>query len=141
MTVCELMMAKVSRPLRSFSLHWSRRFSGSEYLLENSHSGTLRVVHGRENSSKGMQVQAMWLSSKSGAICAGAAHSQRGGDCDCTLVFVQRGRIRFHYKAPPPVERVESIMTSLAGSLGGNATAQLPTDHNCLGHPHILIFT
>lgn len=29
-------------------------------------------------------------------ICAGAAHSQRGGDCDCTLVFVQRGRISFH---------------------------------------------
>lgn len=60
-----------------------------------------------------------------GAICAGAAHSQRGGDCDCTLVFVQQGRLSFHQnKAPPPVERVESIMTSLAGSLGRNATAE-----------------
>lgn len=58
------------------------------------------------------------LKFQSGAICAGAAHSQRGGDCDCTLLFVQRGRRSFHYKAPPPVERVESIMTSLAaGSL------------------------
>lgn len=33
---------------------------------------------------------------RTGAICAGAAHSQRGGDCDCTLVFVQRSRLSFH---------------------------------------------
>lgn len=31
-----------------------------------------------------------------GAICAGAAHSQRGGVRDCTLVFVQRDRISLH---------------------------------------------
>lgn len=56
-----------------------------------------------------------------GAICTGAAHSQRERDCDCTLV--QRGRIRLHHKAPPPVERVESVMTSLARSLWGNGYA------------------
>lgn len=29
--------------------------------VKNSHSGTPRVVHGRENSSEGMQVHAVWV--------------------------------------------------------------------------------
>lgn len=60
-------------------------------------------------------------------MCAGAARSQRGGDCDCTLGFVQWSRLKFALKkkmAPPPVERVESVMTSLAGSLRRDAASE-----------------
>ena len=123
-------MAKVSRPLpQPLSLHWSRRCPRSEYLPEKSHSGAARagVVHGRANSSEGARVHAMLEGLKVrnwSDPCGRRALTAWRRLRDCTLVFVQRGRISFHQKAPPPVERVESIMTSLAGSLGRNATAQ-----------------
>ena len=42
--------------------------------------------------------------------------------------FVQLGRVSFQWKAPPPVERVESIMTSLAGSLRGKVLTEQRTE-------------
>lgn len=72
-------------------------FRGFEYVPENSQSGILRL--GRENRRKmypGSFNAALLV--PNGAICA--AHSQRGGQWDCTLVFVQLVTTRFYGDCP-----------------------------------------
>lgn len=133
------MVAKVSRPL-SFSLFTGPdSVRGSDFLLwKNNHSGTPRVFHNQENSSEGTQVHALRLFKfQTAAISSGAAHSQRGGDCDCTLVFVQQSRLEFSLKSP--TSRWESgkhyDLTSWVTWQRRNLWAT-SADQNCLIHPY-----
>lgn len=134
MTDRVLMMAKVSRPLPQPLFSLVPTVSGVGVSAgEKPQRSTQWVVHGRANSSEGARVHAMLDGLKVrnwSDPCGRRALTAWRRLRDCTLVFVQRGRISFHQKAPPPVERVESIMTSLAGSLGRNASRSAArTDH------------
>lgn len=86
---------------RSFSVHGSRCVSGwgLEYFLENSRSRKLGFGRDKLQQMCPRSFNVALLGPK-GAIRAAAAHSQRGGDWDCTRSLCSWLRIRFYGERP-----------------------------------------